>query len=244
MKNLSIKKALSSTLSLSILTLSCFASSYSYGSVIDKVYHPYVDALEQEIEYRVIFQDNQAGEPDDIALHQLSYGRSFGDKWFGEIYLIGERSNQQNFEIEAYEVEVKWQLTEQGEFWADLGVLFELEKENGENAWGFSTVLLVEKELGKWSGTTNLFITQEFGNDTKSETDTTFGSQIRYRYSRHLEPAIEFYSGENTNALGPVLQGNIIIGTRRALHWESGVIFGLDEDSPNRTLRFLLEYEF
>lgn len=228
----------------SILLLTCLFSSAAYSSVIDKIYHPYVDALEQEIEYRLIVQANQPGEPDDVALHQLSYGRSFGDKWFSEIYLIGEKSDVQSFEIEAYEIETKWQLTEQGEFWADLGLLFELEKADGESIWELSTALLVEKELGKWSGTTNLFITQEFGRDIDEELEATFGSQIRYRYSRYLEPAIEFYSGEDVNALGPVLQGNLIVGTRRTLHWESGIIFSLDGYSPNRTLRFLLEYEF
>ena len=220
------------------------AICYADGPIVDKIYHPYVDALEQEIEFRTIFQDKQPDQPNDVFLYQLAYGRSFGDKWFGEIYLIAEKSDQQNLSIEAYEVEAKWQLTEQGEFWADWGLLFELEKEEGQDIWEFATAILTEKEWRRWSGTANLYFIQEWGGDIDDKVETSLGLQARYRYSRLIEPAIEFYSGEDTNALGPVLMGNIITGNRRALHWETGVIFGLDRESPNQTLRFLVEYEF
>ncbi len=218
--------------------------SYADGPVIDKIYHPYVDALEQEIEYRVIFQDEQVGQADNLMRHQLSYGRAFGDRWFGEVYLVADKSDQENFEIEAYEVEAKWQLTEQGEYWADWGLLFEFEKENGKDIQEFSTGLLTEKEWGRWSGTANLIFAQEWGDDIDDELETSLNLQTRYRYSRLIEPAIEFYSGEDTIALGPALMGNIITGTRQALRWETGIIFGLDSDSPKQTLRLLTEYEF
>jgi hypothetical protein len=41
-----------------------------------------------------------------------------------------------------------------------------------------------------------------------------------------------------------VIQGNISLSLRKSLHWESGVIFGLGNDSPNTSYRFLIEYEF
>ena len=67
---------------------------------------------------------------------------------------------------------------------------------------------------------------------------------MRYRLSRWLEPALEFYTGQDTRAIGPALMGNIKTGIRKSLHWETGIIFGIDEDSPNMTLRGLIEYEF
>ena len=214
------------------------------GAIVNKIYHPYVDALEQEIEYRMILQDDQPGVDDNLQLYLLSYGRSLGERWFGEIYLSGTKSNQESFEIQSYEVEAKWQLTEQGQFWADWGLLFELEKEEGKNIWEFSTGLLFEREWGQWSGTANFIVTQEWGRDIEDELDTALGLQLRYRYSRWIEPGLELYSGEDTLAIGPVLMGDIKTGIRRKLHWETGVIFGLEEKSPNQTLRLLIEYEF
>lgn len=219
-------------------------NAYGDGNAVDKIYHPYVDALEQELEWRAIYQDDQPGEEDDKQLHRFSYGRAFGDRWFGEIYLTGERSDDTGFKLEAYEVEAKWQLTEQGEYWADWGMLFELEKESHEDIWEASTGVLVEKEWGRWSGTANFLVSQEWGADIDDELESTLGLQARYRLSRWLEPAIEFYSGQDTRALGPVAMGDIRTGIRRNLHWEIGLLFGLDDESANNTLRALLEYEF
>lgn len=214
------------------------------GNTVDKIYHPYVDALEQEIEWRAIYQDDQPGKNDHIQLHRLSYGRAFGDRWFGEIYLTGENSEDTSFKLEAYEVEAKWQLTEQGEFWADWGLLFELEKEAHESIWEFSTGVLVEKEWGPWSGTANVLLTHEWGSDIEDEVESSVALQVRYRLSRWFEPAIEFFAGEDTKAIGPAIMGTINTGTRQNVHWEAGMIFGLDGDSANNTVRLLLEYEF
>lgn len=214
------------------------------GIVIDKIYHPYVQPLEQELEWRMIYQDEQASVADNIWLYQLAYGRSFSDRWFAEVYLVGKESDEYSFDIVAYELEAKWQLTEQGEFWADWGMLFELEKEANEDIWEFATAILVEKEWGKWSGTANFYVINEWGSDIKNELETKLGLQARYRYSRLFEPAIEFYSGQDTRGLGPAFLGQLSMGDGKRLRWEFGAIFGMDSKSPNRTLRFLLEFEF
>lgn len=214
------------------------------GSAVDKVYHPYVDALEQELEWRAIYQDNQPDVEDHRQLHRFAYGRAFSDRWFGELYLTGSQSEKNGFQLEAYELEAKWQMTEQGEYWADWGLLFEFEKEAHENIWEFSTGVLVEKEWGRWSGTANFLLTREWGSDIEDETETSAAFQMRYRLSRWVEPALEFYMGEDTRALGPALLGNINTGLRQKLHWEIGMIFGVTEESANNTLRALIEYEF
>ena len=136
------------------------------------------------------------------------------------------------------------QLTEQGEYWADWAVLFELEKEHGADIWEFATGLLVEKEWGKWSGTANFFVEQEWGDDIEDELETQLGLQARYRYSRAFEPAIEIYSGEDTRGIGPVALGQVALGGKQKLGWEAGAIFGIGSSSPDLTLRFQLEFEF
>jgi len=214
------------------------------GIIIDKIYHPYVQPLEQELEWRTIYQDEQPFAADDIWLYQLAYGRSLNDRWFAEVYLVGEKSADESFELEAYELEAKWQLTEQGEFWADWGMLFELEKEANEDIWEFATAVLAEKEWGKWSGAANFYVLREWGSDIENEWETKLNLQARYRYAKAFEPAIEFYSGQNTRALGPVILGQVNISNRQRLSWEFGAIFGLDSKSPNTTLRLLLEFEF
>ena len=201
---------------LSVLVL-CSGQSLADGIVIDKVYHPYVQPLEQELEWRMIYQDEQPSAEDNLWVYQLAYGRSLNDRWFVEAYLVGEKSDEESFGIEAYELEAKWQLTEQGEFWADFGLLFELEKEANEDVWEFGTALLLEKEWGKWSAAANFWVLNEWGSDINDELETSLNLQARYRYSQAFEPAIEFYSGQNTRGLGPAFMGQVKMGNRQRL---------------------------
>lgn len=214
------------------------------GAVINKTYHPYVDALENEIEYRAIFQDRSNVVSNPAQLHSLSLGTSLGESYFGEIYLIGAKTRNGGFDVESAELEFKWQLTEQGEYAADWGLLFEYENELDADIEEFALGILTEREFGRWSGTANLFLIQEWGNDIEDEFETALTLQARYRYARAFEPAIELYAGENTRAIGPVFGGSFNVGIRKSVTWESGLIFGLDSKTPNQTYRFLLEFEF
>ena len=67
---------------------------------------------------------------------------------------------------------------------------------------------------------------------------------MRYRYSKAFEPALEVYSGQDTQGLGPAFMGQVNMSGRRKLKWEAGIIFGLGSKSPDQTLRLLAEFEF
>lgn len=211
------------------------------GLVIDKVYHPYVDALERELEYRALPQD-KAGGPDQV--HMLSLGSSIGQGLFLEAYAIGEKSGAGGFAIAAWETELKWQLTDQGEYRADWGLLFEYENERGVDVEEATVALLAEKEWGRWSGAANFHLINEWGDDIDPEIESVLATQLRYRYAQAFEPGIEFYAGQDTLALGPVLQGTLNTGVRKALHWEAGYLVGLDAETADGTWRFLFEFEF
>lgn len=214
------------------------------GLVVDKVYHPYVDALEKELEYRAVVQDTQPGRQNLAQVHQLSLGTAIGDRLFAEAYLIGGKNRASGFEVEAWEAELKWQLTEQGEYGIDWGVLAEYEDERHRDAREFSLALLAEKELGQFSATANLFIVNEWGKDVLDEVETMFSLQTRYRGNAAFEPGLELYAGQNSRGIGPVLQGTVVTGQRKNLHWEAGAILGIGHQSPDKTWRFLIEYEF
>ncbi|MDP6674916.1 MAG: hypothetical protein QGH93_08740 [Gammaproteobacteria bacterium] len=218
--------------------------AFADGAVVDKIYNPYVETLEREIEYRFIVQNDDSDSLDGVQLHRLGLGLSWTDRWFSEVYLIGERTNSDSLSVEAYELETKWQITEQGEFWADWGLLFELEAERDKSIWEYGTTLLTSKEWGRWVTTANLGLIYEWGSDIANEWETTLSVQGRYRLSEAFEPALEFYTGQDTKALGPVFTGLIRTGGRTKLRWEVGLIFGLDTASPDQTFRGLLEFEF
>ena len=219
--------------------------AYADGFAVDKVYHPYVQPLERELELRSLYRHSDDDEIDGGQTHRLGLGRSFTDRLFAEVYLIGEKeASGRSFALEAYEAELKWQLTEQGEYFADWGLLFELETERDDDVWEYSTAVLVEKEFGRWSGTLNLAAVYEWGDDVSNEWESQLAGQLRYRYSQAFEPAIELYSGDSDKGVGPVALGDHRFANGDKLHWEAGVIIGLDSESPDQTFRALLEYEF
>jgi hypothetical protein len=225
--------------------LLCPALVWADGSSIDKVYHPYVEQLEWELEWRMTHADeNPQNGAEREQLHRIGLGRAIAEYVFIEGYLIGANSAGENLDLKAYEVELLWQLSEQGEYAVDYGLMFELEKEHQEDIWEYATVLLLEREFGRFSGTANLGLVYEWGDDIKDEWETTLAVQARYRYSPRLEPALELYSAEDTLGAGPVLSGLERLGPMRALSWEAGVILGLDSDTADYTLRAVLEYEF
>ncbi len=228
---------------VSVAVLSAFVQAD--GTAIDKVYHPYVEPLEWELEWRMVHEDEQpiTGES-RRQLHRLGFGRAVSEFVFAELYLIAEQSSDTELTLEAYEFEVLWQVSEQGEYFVDYGLLFELEKEDDQDLWEYSTVLLLEKEFGRYSATANLGLTYEWGDDISDELETTLALQTRYRYSPGFEPALELYMGQDTLGLGPVFLGAQRLGIMKALRWQLGIIFGLDNDTPDYTLRAVLEYEF
>ncbi len=215
------------------------------GSVIDKIYHPYVEQLEWELEWRGVQQrdDPVSGEARHET-HKLGLGRAVAEYVFAEVYLIGEASAERSLQVQAWEAEVLWQMSEQGEYLLDYGLLFELEKSRDEDIWEYSTTLLLERELGRFSATANLGLGYEWGDDIADELETTAALQARYRHSPALEPALELYLGEDTRALGPVLLGMARVGPRQALRWEAGVVWGLDQATADYSFRAVLEYEF
>ncbi|TGD75346.1 hypothetical protein E4634_03800 [Mangrovimicrobium sediminis] len=220
-------------------------AAHAGGSTIDRVYHPYVDPMERELEWRATHaSEDPASGQRRAEQHVLGFGAALSDSVFAELYVSGERASDEALSLEGYATELLWQLTEQGEYAADFGALFELEKRHGENAWQAAGVLLVEREFGRFSATANLGLIREWGERLRDRWETSAALQARYRYAPLFEPALEFYAGENTRGLGPVILGRQRFGSRRSLSWELGVILGLDDDTADHTWRLALEFEF
>lgn len=228
-----------------LLAATASVTALGDGSSIDKVYHPFVEQLEWELEWRLALEnENPLTAEKRRQSHRFGLGKGISEYVFVELYLIGKGSADEDMTLEAYEVEVLWQLTEQGEYSLDYGLLFELERVRGEDIWEYSTGLLLEREFGRFSATANINLIYEWGDDIKDELETELAMQARHRLSPRLEPALELYLGEETSGLGPVLTGRERLGTNKALRWEAGIIFGLDSDSGDYTVRAVLEYEF
>ena len=142
-------------------------AAFADGVAVDKVYHPYVLPNEREIEWRMLTQ-RENGVSNDLT-QRFAYGQSIADNLMLEFYFVGERDIDGDFSLSAYEVEARWMITEQGQYWADWGMLFEVEKERQDNNWEVTSGIIMEKEFGRNSLTLNAFLIYEWGETINDE---------------------------------------------------------------------------
>lgn len=212
------------------------------GIVVDKIYDPYVQPLETEIEYRFVAQSDD--QYPDAQVHSLGFGRSLSDRWAIELYAIAQRGLGESLSMDAFELEAKWQLTEQGEYAFDWGLLFELERQIEQNAWEVSSKLLATRDFGRTTATANLGVIYEWGERTSTEIETSFGLQVRYRWREAMEPLLEIHVGQGTVAVGPGLSGVIRAAKGRKLRWEIGAFRDLEGNGAEHIVKANVEFEF
>ena len=226
---------------LLLILLTCTKVVWADGIVVDKVYHPYVLPNEKEFEWRLMSRQT---EDNRLLGQRIAYGQSISDAVVVEGYLVGEKTVDEDFDLQAYEIEVRWMLTEQGELWADWGMLFEVEKMHSSNDWEVTTGVLFEKEFGRTSLTMNLFGIYEWGENIQDEVEVEFRMKYRYRWIPQIQPAIEIYTGENFVGIGPAFMGIQRFDGQKQLKWEAAFITEISNAGKDHTLRVALEYEF
>lgn len=217
-----------------------------------KVYTPYVDVGELEIEWKGGYDFDDDADKDGAWKQKLGVGYGFTDFWFSEIYAEVEREGESgaNTELTAIEWENKFQLTEQGEYWLDTGVLTELKYNTNDGADKFEIKGLFAKDTGDFSHAANIIAEREFGDHSSDETEFGLAWSTRYRYMPEFEPGIEIYSefgslsngsdfDEEKHRIGPVAYGHI-----GHFAYDVGYLVGISEAAPDGTLKALLEYEW
>ncbi len=227
---------------LAMCTVTLFTGVNLAHGEVDKLYHPYVEYNTYEFEARIISQlDNELAS--DFSIYRFGFGKDISENLFLELYLIGAKDSQSRVELEAYEIEALYQLSEQGEYWADLGLLMEIEKEKESNEWEGNIGIIIEKEFGRWSGTFNFQNQYVFEDDVKHEWKLNSALQFRYRMQATFEPGFEIYSSSGSLAFGPVILGQVRLSNSK-INWELGLMKETRGNAHSSVLRALFEYEF
>lgn len=227
-----------------LLLLFLFATQASIAGV-DKVYGPLVEPGEIELELRghIVADGDDSRDGEQNTKIGLGYG--IASRLFVEAYLEFTKPAMGDYGLEAYELEARIQLSEQGRYFADFGLLTELEKERGGDVWEFKIGPLVQKPFGNWMGTLNLLGETKFGADVGAGGEWEFlrRAQLKYLSSPRFEPGLEYYGDDDTQALGPAVYGRIDLDRTKIL-WQAGWLIGLDSGTADNTLRWQIEWEF
>lgn len=217
------------------------ASTWGDGSAISQVYAPYVQPLERELELLWLDETRPSGRIESNTLTKLGFGTSFLDGVYTELSV--SKLDASSSDSTQVELEVIWQITEQGEYSSDWGLLFEAETNLDTHNHELSAGLLNQKDWKKFSLISNLVATYEWGSGFENEFESRLGLQARYRLRPEFEPMIEFFQGPDTTAIGPGAAGLIRLRPGRQLRWGFSILKGLNSEL-DYTAKLEFEYEF
>lgn len=219
------------------------------------VYSPIVEEGEIAIEFRGHHDFDSADDKDGGEQHKLELEYAPTAWWLTEV--LGEWEKEPNEDLEATEVawENIFQLTEQGKYWADFGLLAEYAHSLEDGAKdAIELGVLAEKQFSRSVATVNLLAEREFEHGADAEVE--YAMRWRYRLNQAFEPGLELYGEfgdwghfgrlkDHQHELGPAALGKIHSANgRSAFAYQTALLFGLTHDAPDTTLRLQLEYEF
>ena len=217
------------------------------------VYSPLVEEGEVAVELRGHYDFDGNKDLDGGQAYKAEIEWAPISRWRTELLVEYEREPGEDLDATEIAWENVFQLTEQGQYWADFGLLAEYAyslEDEGTDA--IELALLAQKDFGRNEARVNLVFEQplESGADLEME----YRWQYRYRLSEVFEPGVEMYGGmgewgefgsfnDHEQQLGPAAYGKFRTASG-AIKYEVGLLFGLTDDTPDTTARFMLEYEF
>ena len=222
-----------------------------------KVYYPTVEEGETELEVRGHTTIDSDSSLRNEQKYKIGVGRGFNSFWFSELYGEVEKpAGVDNYEMESFEWENLFQLTEQGKYWADWGFLVEYSKarESGEPDKTALTPIM-QKQLGRDLATLNLTFEKESGDNAADKWQFAYAWQYRWQGNRKLEYGVEGYgelgdvsdwnsSSDQVHQVGPAIFGKLKTASGHAWKYAVGLLAGLTSSTPSATVTGLFEYEF
>tara|TARA_Y100000590_G_scaffold140565_2_gene161296 strand:+ start:54 stop:803 length:750 start_codon:yes stop_codon:yes gene_type:complete len=239
-----------------ILIIFQLISGYCLAELSElKVYSPIVNKgdIGLEILGNTRFDDDENN--DGFQFHELEFEYDVTNWWATSFTagLIKEAGGSLIFDTLGWENTL--QFTEQGKYWIDTGVHFELELDDeNDKPNGFEIRWLLEKTTSSYQHTGNLNFEQQFGDEADESTELEYIWRSKKNITDHIAFGFEAYGamGEIKNfspmkdqhhIIGPAIYNELKIGSieiETHLVW----MFGLTDASPDNTFRWQIEFPF
>lgn len=232
-----------------IVSIALLAAATSAQADDFIVYSPYVTATQSEVEFRGFRVADARADMGGGAASELSISYGVNDWWKPELYLARyEKEPGTGGHLVGYEFENTFQLTAQGEYWADIGFLASYEHNTlagSRDAVEFGP--LIAKQVGRFAHTINLIWEKQVGSGASGKYALRYSYSGTYAVSAAFRPGMEVYlrPGDHAYQAGPIVAGEWHVpGTSSNLEYRVGVVLGVNAAAPRKTWLAQVEYEF
>ncbi|RMG44857.1 MAG: hypothetical protein D6719_01140 [Candidatus Dadabacteria bacterium] len=230
-----------------VLAAGILAVFVNRAYAIDKIYSPVVHEGETEVEWRGKYQADPSGD----MKNKLEVGKAWTDRFSNSLILEVNKQEGEEFKATELALENVYQLFEQGKYWLDAGLYFEIGADlTGNDSHKLEGKLLLEKGGTDYLSRANIIVERKVGGGASDETEGEFAFSLRSRLGQHFEPGFEWFSeiedlkkwgsfDEQEHFIGPAVYG------RYGFFWyELAYLFGVSDEAPDGVLRWTFEYEW
>ena len=220
----------------------------------DYVAMPGVEYGEREIELR--FGTSKKSDEPRFSAGSLAFGYGATPWWFTELSVRFNREGGGSTRYDEFEWENKFQLTEPGQYFVDLGFLLEIEVPH-DRAEGYELRIgpLLQKDFGPVQVNFNPLFERHFHSDEHEVTEFGYQWQLKYRWRPEFEFGAQGFGelgewnhwssgNEQEHILGPAIFGKISLGGRDVIRYNAAILFKASSAAPDHTFRAQVEYEF
>lgn len=234
-----------------IAILFCFGACNAYADNDFIVYSPSVVQGQSEVEVYGFNSQDGSSVLNGASGYNLSVAHTFTSWWKAEVY-VGEfnRAPGGSTHPSGYEFENTFQLTSPGEYWANMGFLAAYAH---SKQVGMPSVFEFGPLLEKMSGHIDQRLNLIFGKQVGAGANNSYAFRTAYSVGYNINegratytPGIEVYLRPNDNAyqIGPVFSGEMRSQFGNEMEYSIGIVFGINQGAPDKTILARLEYEF
>jgi len=230
-------------------------SSAAHAGPADYVYSPIVEQGEKEIDYKLGTAKARDGTTESATSLGLGYGVNAW--WFTEVYAKWKQQTPDGWHFDAVEWENKFQLTETGKYFVDVGMIVEIEHpQDRSEGWELRFGPLFQTELTpSVVANLNLLLGKQYRSVAPSSMALDYQWQLKYRWKPEFEIGAQGFGGlgpwrdwlassQQEHKLGPAVFGKVRLDDRSAIKYNAAWLIGANSNTPRNTLRLQAEYEF
>ncbi|MBF0490743.1 MAG: FTR1 family protein, partial [Candidatus Omnitrophica bacterium] len=223
-----------------------------------KIYSPLVVKGEKEIEVQGSYDFDRRADKKNARAQQYALGYGVTDWWATEINGSMEQSSDEEGAMSKpifkhLSWENRFQLTQQGQYWVDVGAYLEYEQTfRHDQTNNVEAKILLERTMDRFVHTVNWIMEKEvyaYTGKTKSP-EARVAWSSKYLFKPYLQPGIEYHADfgevrlhhpyqEQGHQVGPVLYGKI-----GHIRYDLGFLFGISRGAADGELKWVMEYEF